>query len=321
MNNKRIIIVVNKYWECDPVCNVLYNMYINDNSQFKIDLKVKSNMKLLTYPSYGPVIIDDARETKPRIVLEADDRTIEVWCISDLLCNSGKLLQSSSEEKMNLLPYIYNYDLDKEVELVVAVGTASSGPSLDINDTIGTNNINGSVVVGTNVFMHNGYDNKSNSNYDCNCWSEILKAGTTELIESIFEQYNEKVTDLFLCSRRNASNIGPKIYWSKDFIALGDVNVTDYRKYAVKDKKTGEDFFNKYKDNVDGLSVETTHCLIYKAAKDYLKTNPPFVFVSGIVDRYLKFEDDVKPNDYAQNTIGAHNAGITVAWILSKVIN
>lgn len=324
MSKKRVVIIVNKYWECDPVCNVLNNMYINDNSQYKIDIKTTSKMTNHTYPSYGPVKNDGPSKVLPRITFDAGELIIELWCISDLLYNSDKDKQSSSEEKMRLLHHIYEYDNNQPdtLELVVAVGTASSGPSLALNHVIGTTNINGSVVVGTNVFMHNGYDNSSTSNYggDLKCWGKILKSGSTEFIESIFKKYTDQITDLFLNTRINPSPEGSKVYWDSRYIALGDVNVTDYTKYAEKDGETGDEFFKNYMGNVYGLSVETTHCLIYKAAEDYLKTQPPFVFVSGVVDRYLKFKDDVSAHDYAQNTVGAHNAGIVIAWIVSELV-
>lgn len=318
MHKKRIIVVVNKYWECDPVCNVLSSQYIRDNSQCPIDLYSKIKVNYLTYPSYGPVVIADASKTQPRIEFITDNYIIEIWCISDLLCNSGEALQSSSEEKMRLLPYIYAYNNEMVIDLVVAVGTASAGPSVGMSQGIEADNINGSVVVGTNVFMHNGYDKGSKSNYQCECWSQLLTAGSTDLIASIFNQYSS-VESLFMTPPVNPSEKGIKVYWHKDYIALGDVNVTDYKKYGLKDKETGEDFFGKYPGNSKGVSLETTHCLIYKAAKDYMGQNPPFVFVSGVVDRYLQFKADVSTREYAQNIVGAHNAGIVVAWILSSL--
>ncbi|WP_372641580.1 hypothetical protein [Ancylomarina sp.] len=64
--------------------------------------------------------------------------------------------------------------------------------------------------------------------------------------------------------------------------------------------------------------METTHCLIYKTAKKHLNyQNPPFLFVSGEVDRFTQFAMDVNPKVYAQNVSGAHNAGVAVAVIIS----
>jgi hypothetical protein len=114
---------------------------------------------------------------------------------------------------------------------------------------------------------------------------------------------------------------GQHFYVNENYIALGDVNVTDYTKYTEKDLETGEDFFAKYLGNIDGVSLETTHCLIYLTAKDYNNNqNPPFMFVSGVVDRYTKFDEDVRPKVYAQNVSGAHNAGVAVAYIIAKLM-
>lgn len=320
----RIITVVNKYWECDPVCWVLTNKYINDNGQCKIDLDVANTQKLITYPSYGPVKPETADETVPRIVYETDSRIIEIWCISDLLSNSSLDEQSSSEEKMNLLPVIFNFkykNVQYDIELVIAVGTASAGPSLGINSFFETKNINGSVVIGSNVFMHNGWDESSKSNFQCDCWSEILPSGSTDFIKTLQAEDLSKYEPLLLCPPTNPSPLKQHFYVNENYIALGDVNVTDYTKYTEKDKETGIDFFKHYFGNVDGLSLETTHCLIYLAAKNYLNNvNPPFIFVSGVVDRYTMFSTDVNPKVYAQNVSGAHNAGVAVTYIISNFI-
>ncbi len=320
----RVITVVNKYWECDPVCWVLTNKYINDNGQCNIDLNVANTQRLITYPSYGPVKPESADETVPRIVYETDSRIIEIWCISDLLSNSTSDKQSSSEEKMNLLPIIFDFkykNMQCDIELVIAVGTASAGPSLSINPVFETDNINGSVVIGSNVFMHNGWDKSSTSDFQCDCWSEILSSGSADFIRKLQSEDLTSYEKLLLCPPTNPSPLKQHFYVNENYIALGDVNVTDYTKYTEKDKETGTDFFDHYKNNVNGLSLETTHCLIYLAAKNYLNNvNPPFIFVSGVVDRYTMFSADVNPKTYAQNVSGAHNAGVAVAYIISEFI-
>jgi len=316
----RITIIVNKYWECDPVCWVLTNKYINDNGQCNIDLDFNDTCQLITYPNYGPVKPQTAAESKPRMVFRANSKLIEIWCISDLLSNSAPDLQSSSEEKMKLLPIIFNYS-NLTIELVVAVGTASSGPSVPLNPLFKTDNINGSVVIGSNVFMHNGWDPDSKSNFKCDCWGQILSSGSNSFIRELQKDNLTPYETLLLCPPTNPSPVGQHFYVKESFVALGDVNVTDYTKYAQKDEDTGNEFIAKYFGNIDGCSLETTHCLIYLAAKYHNQNIPaPFIFVSGIVDRYTKFSEDVK-YIYAQNVSGAHNAGVAVAYIISKFIN
>ena len=321
----RIIAVVNKYWECDPVCWVLTNKYINDNGQCSIDLDVANTQNLITYPSYGPVKPAEAADSVPRIVYETDKRIIEVWCISDLLSNSDADKQSSSEEKMKLLPIIFAYkykQMNCEIEQVIAVGTASAGPSLSLDPPLTTDNINGSVVIGSNVFLHDGYDSSSDSHFKCECWSEILPSCSNNVIEKLQNKDLSAYETLLLCPPNNPSPVNQHFYVNQNFIALGDVNVTDYTKYTEKDKETGEDFFAHYPGNRNGMSLETTHCLIYLAAKDYLnQENPPFIFISGITDRYTKFSSDVNPTVYAQNVTCAQNAGVALAYILSIYIN
>ncbi|MBA2861029.1 hypothetical protein [Methanococcus maripaludis] len=342
----RVIVIVNKYWECDPVCWVLTNKYIND--QCNLDLDVVNSLNLITYPSYGPVK-PGINGTIPRMVFEMENRNIEVWCISDLLGNSPDDKQSSSEEKMKFLPEIYKYQYngqELDIELVIAVGTASAGPSIELNPFFKSDNITGSVIVGSNVFMHNSYSPGSKSDFKCDCWGEIMGSGSNKFIRKLqnvdfkdkepihpfslrvhnyaIENYVASVDfkdkeQLLLCPSTNPSPLGQHIYVNENYIALGSVNVTEYTKYAEEDKKTGNYFFAQYPGDIDGASLETTHCLIYLAAKNYLEQDPPFMFVSGIVDRYVGFDEDVGPKTYAQNVSGAHNAGVAVAHIISKL--
>lgn len=322
VEKKRTLVIVNKYWECDPVCWVLTNKYIND--QCSINLNEPQSLRFITYPSYGPVKPVTADATEPRMIFETDTRIFEIWCISDLLSNSPADLQSSSEEKMNLLPIIFNYSNNGQVldvELVVAVGTASSGPSEAINPYFKTDNINGSVVVGSKVFMHNGWDPTSKSNFQCDCWGEIMESGSTSFIEYLQKVDLTQYEQLLLCPPTNPSPLGQHFYINEEYIALGDVNVTDYTLYTQKDTETGKEFFANYPGNVNGVSLETTHCLIYLSAKDFNNNqNPPFIFVSGVVDRFTMFNTDVNPKVYAQNVSGAHNAGVAVAYIIQQLM-
>jgi hypothetical protein len=199
-------VVVNKYWECDPVCWVLTNKYIND--QCGIDLNFVQSFKNNSFPTYGPVKPPLAQNTIPRLFFETNSRIIEIWCISDLLSNSPDELQSSSEEKMKLLPIIFqyqNYGQTLDIELVIAVGTASSGPSLSINPSFKSDNINGSVVIGSKVFMHDGWDPSSYSHFRCNCWSEILVPGSDDFIKTLQPVDLTLKEQLLLCPPTNPS--------------------------------------------------------------------------------------------------------------------
>ena len=61
-------------------------------------------------------------------------------------------------------------------------------------------------------------------------------------------------------------------------------------------------------------SMETTHGLIRLTWKD-----TPFLFVSGLVNRTLLFNVETSPRFYAQNFAAAHNAGITIGYLLLEL--
>ena len=62
-------------------------------------------------------------------------------------------------------------------------------------------------------------------------------------------------------------------------------------------------------------SIETTHGIIRAASA------APFLFVSGITDTVGRFDLEVTPRVYAQNVVAAHNAGVTLAWLLPGIVD
>jgi hypothetical protein len=50
-------------------------------------------------------------------------------------------------------------------------------------------------------------------------------------------------------------------------------------------------------------------------------SNTPFLFVSGIVDRFGCFDIDVPNPPYVRNTVGAHNAGVVIGYLLVNFDN
>lgn len=308
----RCVVVVNKSWECDPVCWVLTNRYLADTCGIVVPWPV-----LQTYPSCGPVP-PQFGPVRPRMVWSSRETTVELWCLSDLLSvfPATPDFQSSSERKMQVLGDIFAYGTDP-VELVVAVGTASSGPDVPTLDGKGQENVNGSVVVGGSVFLHDGHpaDNPNPaSQWRWRSFDEVLRSTAPS---SLFAHLTGSVAvlDAFLCPPTNAATNGPRVYASRDHVAIGDINVTDYAEYAAKDREAGEAY--KARGGSCGVSLETTHGLIYATARDaFHDREPPFLFVSGIVDRYTMFRTDVVM-PYAQNVAGAHNAGVVVAQLIA----
>jgi hypothetical protein len=310
----RLVIVVNKSWECDPVCWVLTNSYLADTCNIVVPWPV-----LQTYPSRGPVPPLHV-PVRPRLVWNAQNLTIEVWCISDLLSRfpPTSAYQSSSQCKMDVLEEIFAYSYDP-VELVVAVGTASSGPDIPSMNGTPQTNINGSVVVGSHVFLHDGHP-ASDPNPDSQWrwpWFDMVMPSSAPTGTFVgLAAGSDAVTGAFLCPPTHPADNGPRLYVDPDFVAIGDINVTDYSQYAEKDEEAGTAY--EKTGGGCGVSLETTHGLIYAAARDASNQKDPlFLFVSGVVDRYTKFSEDVKM-PYAQNVAGAHNAGVVVAQLIAR---
>ena len=288
----RVLIVVNKNWECDPLVSVL----LNDKARPKV---------------FREVLVDKLTENKgtqyPRLVFTFSKIRAEIWCISDLLShlNGTADFQSSTERKSENIGAIFT---GKKPSLVIAVGTAGY-PNQHTE--------NGSVVIGSRVFIHNAHPNNENpaSNWTEGPFDSVLESTLTEtsfneltIIETSPEM---KVLDRFLMPPLNPVSRGDLIA-RHDFVSLGVVNVTDYSEYGRVDEETITAFSSS--NNISlGRSLETTHGLIR------VQSDAPFLFISGIVDRVGHFDEEVQPRSYAQNFVGAHNAGITVAWMLPRI--
>jgi hypothetical protein len=310
----RLLIVVNKFWECDPVCWVLTSMYLKDKCKVNVPWA-----KLEHYPSYGPV---QTQPPTPRLIYSVGDVQLEVWCISDLLSIFPKgEPQSSSLRKMEVLGKIFSYS-SLPVHLVTAVGTASSGPFCPEFQGAQQVNINGSVVVGCKIFMHDGHpasNQNSNSEWRCEYFDQLM---TSSLCGSAIQLPAMADLDSALLSPSiTPAPKGQHIYVNKDYISLGNINVSNYAEYTVKDKETGDSFIATCPGNANGVSMETTHGVIYAAAREHFQGDPPFMFISSIVDRYTLFDTDVKPREYAQNVTGAHNAGVVVARLVEHLLS
>src|SRR5262249_29716552 len=148
----RIVVVVNKWWECDPLLSVL----LNDLARpvllgWPVELNHPRRRPAKGTPS-AP-----GTPAKYRAVFQLANVRVEIWCVSDLLEHLPDSLQSSSEAKMKEMPRIV---AGEEPALVIAFGTAAY-PA--------TATENGSVVVGSRVFLHDA--RPAGDNPDSN-WKE-----------------------------------------------------------------------------------------------------------------------------------------------------
>src|SRR5882724_4300106 len=135
---KRILLVANKSWETEAIINALTLPH------FSPDYKLMSP-DILRNPWLLP-----QGTGKPRAEwFNYNNSHIELWCVQDVMEIANPTdpqLYSSSEIKKGNLFKIFNYDKNKP-DLVLALGTADFG---DV-----TQNNNGCLVIGSNVFIHN----------------------------------------------------------------------------------------------------------------------------------------------------------------------
>jgi hypothetical protein len=294
----RVVVVINKWWECDPALAAM----LNNNTR-----PAGAPWPTALQPTRR--VPEQANEQNldpiPRAVFGYKNFSAEAWCVSDLLDGLTTDVQSSSEQKAKRLHKIFEYG--ERAGLVIAVGTAST-PSVGVNR-------NGGVVVGTSVFMHNGYPNDTNpaSNFESKSFDRLIESSISPaMFEKIQSMDTVSALNRFLPVPLNPS-LSVDISIGMGDVALGTINVTQSADYTTKDPLTIQ-AFQALGTKAVPVSLETTHALIREKAED-----SPFIFVSGIVNRFQQFGTDVVPRLDAQNTIGAHNAGVVVTWMLSSL--
>jgi len=277
------------------------SVLLNDNARPASELGWPS---LLNHPRHRPdqsQLPGQSTWPLPRAIFTLSKIAVEIWCISDLLEHlpDKPEHQSSSERKIEQLPRLF---VGQPVDFVVAVGTAAF-PSETSH--------NGSVVVGTKIFMHNADPDNPNSRWSVGPFDTILDSTLDKTGFDLVAAIDSHVFDLFLVAPLNPALKGGLIA-DYGFVGLGSVNVTDYKKYAQADKATLDAYMASQDPNA-AKSLETTHGLIR------VQSQAPFVFVSGVADRVEHFGDEVSPRSYAQNTTAAHNAGVILAWMIPKI--
>lgn len=294
---KLILVIVNKHWECDPVLIAL----LGEGSSPAL----RAQWPTLHWPrprhnppkGHAPQPPDPGPQ--PRATYTLGDVSAEVWCISDLLehlPDEGKH-QSSSQRKAERLPVLLERG---QPDLVIAVGTAT---------VAGPDNLNGCVVAGTSVFAHNGDAANPNSQW---AWAfdTVVGSSVSPTTFASMTDVSTSVAPRLLPTPRAPAPEGALLA-RHDHVALATVNVTDYAKYAPADAMTLAAFSAAPAHGRPG-SLETTHAVIRATLGDR------FVFVSGIVNRLGRFDEDVGgPGiNSSQNFAGAYNTGVCVAWML-----
>jgi hypothetical protein len=305
---KRVVVVINKWWECDPVMAVLFNDNLRPAD--KLGWPIELGHPHRRNNPMTPISSSSSPTPKARAVFELDGVKIEVWCISDLLEGfpDAPIYQSSSEIKAAQLPKLF--PSDAPADLVIAVGTAATPTVLTYN---------GCVVLGTKTFIHNAHPSGTNSNskWDGGPFDQLISSRLSAKCFAAMTAFETStkpaVTTRLLTARLNPSP-WPHVRADYNFVALGSVNVTDYNEYATTDAQAVQAYKDKKLDLDCQGSLETTHGLIRVCSND-----APYLFISGITDRVGFFDVEVNPLSNVQNTVAAHNAGVVLAWMLPLV--
>ena len=300
MIQKRVMLIANKWWEADPLCWVLFH----DKARPSVfcDYKTK-NYPSLRVPNQPTEPRPRDPAAIPRFTFKCMGVTVEVWCLEELMNPAEN--PSSAAEKARVLPAAIASGTTPD--LVIAFGTAGSRPGLHIN---------GCVVVGRRVYIHDAYNGVADRT---GLWTPSKEDLVIEsdlpvgVIQGISPESKHSAEARLLPPPIDPAN--PLLVMAGDgFISLGHVNCTNYDEYAWSPQRAVESFNDNASGSGEIGSVESTHGLIR------LVSEAPFLYVSGIADPVGLFNLQVTPRVYAQNTVAAHNAAIALAWLLPDVI-
>jgi hypothetical protein len=188
--------------------------------------------------------------------------------------------------------------------LLLSIGTATT--------PIASENLNGSVVVGTAVFAHDGDPANPDSRWAWTFDALVPSSLPREAFAAMTAVSAPVLPRLLPTPRTPGSQRA--LLAQYDLVSLGDVNVTDYAKYPTADSATLKAFGDANTGAPLG-SLETTHAVIRATL------GSSFLYISGIVNRFGRFDEDVGGPGFnsAQNFVGAYNAGVALAWMLPMI--
>jgi hypothetical protein len=305
----KIVVLANKWWECEAMLTAMVNA--NAFPPALSDGSISSPwFDSLSSPRSQAT---DANNATSRAVFSYTQKntvlfTVEVWCVSDLLEKTDPSTSSSSAKAAHLKEKLFKPGTVLP-DLVIAVGTAGTATELP--------NRTGGVAVGGQVFLHNAHLPNTQDANPKSTWSDPLQE--TLITPSIDKLFFKQIAAFdsasallhFLPLKRNPSS-SPVITTGREDVALGTLNVTDYNEYKFKDPETVASYLAQ-RHHAIPVSLETTHGLIR------LGCDPaPFIFVTGITDSFLHFDEQVGVPALAdsQNFAAAYNTGITVRYML-----
>src|ERR1700722_2718041 len=101
---KRVLVVINKWWECDPALAAM----LNDQTRPPLSPWPPDLQSTRPRPPKGSLPAENQHPT-PRATFPYQNFQAEVWCVSDLLEDLPDAIQSSSSAKALRLPRIFSY--------------------------------------------------------------------------------------------------------------------------------------------------------------------------------------------------------------------
>lgn len=300
MVQKRVMLIANKWWEADPLCWVLFHDKARPSAFFDYKVNHFPAQRAPNRPTeprpLDPVAI-------PRFTFTCMDATVEVWCLEELMNPAEN--PSSAAEKARVLPAAIASGT--KPDLVVAFGTAGSRGGLHIN---------GCVVVGRRVYIHDAYKAAADRTGMWTPSREDTVIGSdlpVSVMRGISSESRHSAETRFL--QPPVAPADPlRVLAGDGFISVGHVNCINYDEYAWSPVRAVESFNQNASRQGEIGSVESTHGIIR------LVSEAPFLYVSGIAATVGLFNYHVTPRVYAQNTVAAHNAAIALAWFLPDVI-
>lgn len=294
---KKILVIINKNWETEPVLNAL------------------TNPKLRPSGLPFPEIINTPRDGNnrmdiPRAVFKLNSKSgetlrITVRCIEDLM--AADVNTSSSLEKYKVLPSIISAEA---ADLIISVSTANY-PDPD-------NTHNGTVIIGGNFFIHDANPH-SKDDPDNNLIHPAIGTFIASNVEAEIFDLIDTVNTRLHCNPKGSKLIPPPNYPAPDLLcegmsiysAIGSVNVASYGDYDKIDSEALDEFHSIAPSDCTPNSIETTHGVVKIST-----TGEPIIFLSPITDRLNHFNDDVTDT---QNYVAAFNGGLALGELLCEL--
>ena len=292
-----IMVLVNKDFE--------YAGYQAGISQQILDKKIPDLKVIAKDTGTGP------SKFVPSCVYKLGNHKVREFCISYLF-KSGEST-SNSEVKQMLLQ---NLIKDENPDYIISVSTTETTTKCQGGDS-DTHTKNGCVFMGCNFFAKDcrEFDPTTESHLN---FKEPWFRANGPLISDFYNfiPANQGFLKDGMMPVPNYPAPDLTVYSEDDYVSLGVINVMHYDCYPKADAATYSDFLSSSYGGYP-VGLETTHAMVKMAAE--ATNQAPVLFVSPIVDRYEKFNDDVGKSWDEQNFISSYNSAIVVSNMLQLI--